>query len=64
MAEPPLPPPRPGYARCVRCLHIFLLHMLWLAGTQLVCPWCLENRPGTPHGKVNPASCECQLLAG
>ena len=59
-----LPRPPRGYARCVRCLHIFLIHMLRVDGSWLACPWCLENRTGTPHGKVNPASCDCRLLAG
>jgi hypothetical protein len=58
-----LPAPRPGYAHCVRCRHIFLLGMLWYEFSQLWCPWCLEKRPGTPHGKEDAASCECQLLA-
>jgi hypothetical protein len=64
MATLALPRPRPGYAYCVRCLHIFLVSMLLEEGTRRVCPWCLENRAGTPHGKVNPATCECQYLAG
>lgn len=64
MPQSLLPSPRPGYARCVLCLHIFLIHMLRFDGKLLACPWCMENRPGTPHGKVNPASCECRLLAG
>ena len=63
MAEPSLPLLRPGYARCVRCRHIFLVDMLRLAFTQLWCPWCLENRPGTPHGQAEAATCDCRFLA-
>jgi hypothetical protein len=62
MAESTLSPLRPGYARCVRCHHIFLEHMLRLAFTQFWCPWCLENRPGTPHGVADVAACGCRFL--
>ena len=51
-----------GYARCVRCHHVFMLHMLRLAFTRLWCPWCLEKRPGTPHGVVDAAACDCRRL--
>lgn len=57
-----LPTPLPGYARCVRCYHLFLAGLLRLEFSQLWCPWCLEQRPGTPHGKQDAASCECRLL--
>jgi len=36
--------------------------MLLLASTRLWCPWCLERRPGTPHGKADAAACDCRLL--
>jgi len=58
-----LPTPRPGYDRCVRCLHLFLIPMLRQEFGQPCCPWCLEKREGTPHGTVDAASCECRLLA-
>jgi hypothetical protein len=54
--------PRPGYTRCVRCLHIFLESMLRLERHQLWCPWCLEPRLGTSHGTADAASCECRWL--
>ncbi len=63
MDKPSLPTPDPGYARCVRCRHIFILGMLRYEFTQLWCPWCLEQRPGTPHGHEDAASCACRLLA-
>jgi len=62
MSETPLSTPDPGYARCVRCRHIFLLGMLRYALTQLWCPWSLEQRPGTPHGYGDAATCECRIL--
>ena len=58
-----LPVPRQGYARCAHCQHVFLVGMLWFEFERLWCPWCLEKRPGTPHGQADAASCECQLLA-
>ena len=63
MSDAPLPALFPGYARCVRCQHIFLENMLRSAFHQLWCPWCLEQRPGTPHGVVEAAQCECRRLA-
>jgi hypothetical protein len=63
MDESTLPTLRPGYARCVRRLHSLLIGMLRYEFSQLGCPWCLEKRTGTPHGKVDAASCECRLLA-
>jgi hypothetical protein len=62
MAAAAMATPRPGYARCVRCLHIFLESMLQLSFTLLWCPWCLEQRPGAPHGTADAASCECRWL--
>jgi hypothetical protein len=63
MAELELRPVRPGFARCVRCRHIFLIEMLRFAFSQLWCPWYLEKRPGLPHGYEDPASCDCRFLA-
>lgn len=63
MSTFPLPVLFPGYARCVGCQHIFLEVMLLPACDQLWCPWCLEQRPGTPHGVVDAAACECRRLA-
>jgi hypothetical protein len=63
MSEPPLPTPDPGYARCVRCRHIFLLGMLRYQLPQLWCPWGLEQKPGRSHGHEDAATCECRRLA-
>jgi hypothetical protein len=51
-----------AYVRCVRCRHLFLVHMLRIAFSRFWCPWCLEQRPGTPHGVADAADCECRRL--
>ena len=63
MIETRLPTPLPGYARCVRCLHVFILFMLRYELGFLWCRWCYEKRPGTQHGHEDPVTCECRRLA-
>jgi hypothetical protein len=63
MSETRLPTPFPGYARFVRCLHVFILFMLRYELGFLWCRWCHERRPGTQHGHEDPVTCECRRLA-
>ncbi len=51
MAELDLRPVWPGFARCVRCRHIFLIEMLRFEFSQF---WTAPTRPGWSAPRWQP----------